>query len=107
MVVELNSRPGLGIQMANQAGLKERLVRLRKMKNVSEDRAVRLAKDLFGGEIEEEIEKRRALEIEVLKHRKTLTGISVTQDEDDELPAHRHCYSPWSAWQSHQSPQNA
>lgn len=56
MVVELNARPGLGIQAANEAGLKERLLRVKKLKNISEDRAVRLAKDLFGGEIEEEIE---------------------------------------------------
>ena len=34
---------------------------------------------------EEELEKRRALEIEVLKHRKALTGYSLVQDEDDEL----------------------
>lgn len=56
MVVELNARPGLGIQVANGTGLKERLLRVKKLKNISEDRAVRLAKDLFGGEIEEEIE---------------------------------------------------
>jgi len=56
MVVELNARPGLGIQVANQAGLKVRLKRLDRLKNVTEARAVRLAKDLFGGEIEEEIE---------------------------------------------------
>lgn len=56
LVVEINARPGLGIQQANQAGLKERLDRIKKLKVVSEDRAVRLAKDLFGGEIEEEVE---------------------------------------------------
>lgn len=57
LVVELNARPGLSIQVANQAGLKERLLRVRKLKKVSEDRAVRIAKDLFGGEIEEGIEE--------------------------------------------------
>lgn len=57
LVVELNARPGLSIQVANQAGLKERLQRVRKLKNVSEDRAVRIAKDLFGGEIEEGVEE--------------------------------------------------
>jgi alpha-L-glutamate ligase-like protein len=55
LVVELNARPGLSIQVANQAGLKERLLRVKKLKNISEDRAVRIAKDLFGGEIEEEV----------------------------------------------------
>lgn len=57
LVVELNARPGLSIQVANQAGLKERLLRVRKLKKVSEDRAVRIAKDLFGGEIEEGVEE--------------------------------------------------
>jgi len=56
LVVELNARPGLGIQQANQAGLKERLQQVRKLKNISEERAIRIAKDLFGGEIEEEVE---------------------------------------------------
>lgn len=63
VVIELNARPGLGIQAANQAGLKERLVRVRKLKNVSEDRAIRLAKDLFGGEIEEEVEELTGREV--------------------------------------------
>jgi alpha-L-glutamate ligase-like protein len=74
MVVELNARPGLGIQMANQAGLKERLLRLRKMKKVSEDRAVRLAKDLFGGEIEEEIESISGREVIGLSEEIIITG---------------------------------
>lgn len=56
LIIELNARPGLGIQQANQAGLKERLNQVRKLKNISEERSVRIAKDLFGGEIEEEIE---------------------------------------------------
>lgn len=56
MVVELNARPGLGIQVANEDGLKERIDKLKKVKNVSESKAIRLAKDLFGGEIDEELE---------------------------------------------------
>lgn len=56
MVVELNARPGLGIQAANQDGLKDRLEKVKKVKNVTESKAVRLAKDLFGGEIDDELE---------------------------------------------------
>ncbi|MDD3481176.1 MAG: sugar-transfer associated ATP-grasp domain-containing protein [Patescibacteria group bacterium] len=56
MVVELNARPGLGIQAANQDGLKDRLEKVRKVKSVTESKAVRLTKDLFGGEIDEELE---------------------------------------------------
>ncbi len=67
LIVELNARPGLGIQSANQAGLKERLLRVKKLKNITEDRAVRLAKDLFGGEIEEEIEEISGREVIGLK----------------------------------------
>lgn len=81
MIVELNSRPGLGIQAANQAGLKERLQRVRKLKLVTPERGVRIAKDLFGGEIDEEIESISGREIiglseEVLvfsKNRKKIT----------------------------------
>jgi alpha-L-glutamate ligase-like protein len=74
MVVELNARPGLSIQVANQAGLKDRLEKVKKLKNVSEDRAVRLAKDLFGGEIEEEIENISGREVIGLKEEVSLFG---------------------------------
>jgi len=74
MVVELNSRPGLGIQAANQDGLKERLLRVKKMKDISEARAVRLARDLFGGEIDEEIELLTGREVIGLSGNVSLTG---------------------------------
>jgi alpha-L-glutamate ligase-like protein len=56
MVVELNSRPGLSIQLANRDGLKWRLEKARGIKIKTVSQGIRLAKDLFGGEIEEEIE---------------------------------------------------
>lgn len=74
MIVELNSRPGLSIQVANQDGLKERLIRVKKLKNVSEGRAVRLARDLFGGEIEEEVETITGREVIGLSNEVTLFG---------------------------------
>ncbi len=56
VVVELNARPGLSIQVANQDGLGWRLKKAQGVKVKTVDQGIRLAKDLFGGEIEEEIE---------------------------------------------------
>lgn len=56
LIVELNARPGLSIQLANEDGLRWRLKKASGIKVKTTERAVRLAKDLFGGEIEEEIE---------------------------------------------------
>lgn len=53
LVFELNARPGLGIQMANNLGLRPRLERLKGIEDLSTKRAIRLAKTLFGGEIDE------------------------------------------------------
>ncbi len=56
VIVELNARPGLSIQIANRDGLKWRLEKARGIKVKSTLHGIRLGKDLFGGEIEEEIE---------------------------------------------------
>lgn len=56
VVVELNARPGLSIQIANDDGLRWRLKKAKGLKVKTVERGIRLAKDLFGGEIEEEIE---------------------------------------------------
>lgn len=56
MVFELNARPGLGIQMANNAGLRFRLERVAGVKVKNIKHAVRIAKNLFGGSVSEEIE---------------------------------------------------
>jgi alpha-L-glutamate ligase-like protein len=53
---ELNARPGLSIQIANLAGLKERLEKVAGLKIKTIARGVRVGMDLFGGEIEEELE---------------------------------------------------
>lgn len=54
--MELNARPGLDIQVANQEGLVTRLNRVEGLKIKTVRRGVALAQNLFGGEIEEEIE---------------------------------------------------
>ncbi len=57
MVLELNTRPGLAVQVANLAPLGERLERVRGLKVGNAKRAVNIAQDLFGGETEEEVEE--------------------------------------------------
>lgn len=56
VILEINARPGLSIQSANLSGLKERLDRVQGLKIKSTDHGVRVGMNLFGGEIEEEIE---------------------------------------------------
>jgi len=55
--MEINARPGLAIQNANQDGLKGRLQRVEGLTVKTLKRSVALAQNLFGGEIEEEIEE--------------------------------------------------
>lgn len=54
--LEINARPGLSIQVANLSGLRERLERVRGLKIKTTERGVRVGRDLFGGEVEEEVE---------------------------------------------------
>lgn len=57
VILELNARPGLSIQLANLSGLKERLNRISGLKIKTAERGMRVGMNLFGGEIEEEIEE--------------------------------------------------
>ena len=57
VVLELNARPGLSIQIANLAPLGIRLEKARGLKVKSIKQAIRLSQDLFGGQIEEELEE--------------------------------------------------
>lgn len=57
MVLELNARPGLAIQIANADGLKARLERVAGLKIATVKKGIQVGRDLFGGEIEEEIEE--------------------------------------------------
>lgn len=57
MVFELNARPGLAIQIANLDGLRGRLERVEGIKVRSVKHGIRIAKDVFGGEVEEDIEE--------------------------------------------------
>lgn len=55
VVLELNARPGLGIQVANMTPLRERLERLTGLKVTSPERGISIAKELFAGQFEEEV----------------------------------------------------
>ncbi len=57
VIVELNARPGLSIQIANLSGLKKRLQKVSDLKIKTLEKGIRVGKDLFGGEIEEELEE--------------------------------------------------
>ncbi|HLN18625.1 MAG TPA: sugar-transfer associated ATP-grasp domain-containing protein [Patescibacteria group bacterium] len=57
IIVELNARPGLSIQIANLAGLKGRLQRVSDIKIKTAKRGITLGMNLFGGEVEEEVEE--------------------------------------------------
>ncbi len=56
VVFELNARPGLGIQVANKTGLRWRLEKVKGLEIKSIKHGIRVAKNLFGGEVEESIE---------------------------------------------------
>ncbi|MCK5412845.1 MAG: ATP-dependent zinc protease [Candidatus Pacebacteria bacterium] len=57
VVLEVNAHSGLSIQIANLAPLKYRLQKVQGIKVQDESHGIRIAQDLFGGEIEEEIEE--------------------------------------------------
>lgn len=56
LVLEMNARPGLDIQLANMTPLKTRLKRLEGLIINGPEKGVQLAKNLFGEEMVEEIE---------------------------------------------------
>lgn len=57
IILELNARPGMEIQVANLATLKDRLLRVKGLKIKTIKKGIMVAKELFGGEIEQEIEE--------------------------------------------------
>lgn len=55
--LELNARPGLSIQLANMDGLLARLKRVEGLVVPTIEKGIKIGMNLFGGEIEEEIEE--------------------------------------------------
>jgi len=56
LVLEINARPGLDIQLANMTPLTNRLRRIEGLKVKTPEKGVQLARNLFGEEMAEEIE---------------------------------------------------
>jgi len=76
VVLELNARPGLSIQVANMAGLKRRLERVEGLKIKTIARGVAVGKNLFGGEIEEEMESASGKQVIGSVEKIEITGIN-------------------------------
>ncbi len=57
IVFEVNARPGLGIQVANNDSLKTRLERVKGLNIKNIEHGIRTSKTLFGGKVEKEIEQ--------------------------------------------------
>lgn len=56
IVFELNARSGLAIQTANLSGMRSRMERVKGLKIKSADHGIRVAQNLFGGTVEDELE---------------------------------------------------
>ena len=71
MVLEVNSRPGLSIQICNKAGLRQRMEKVEDIDVRSTNHAVTLAKYLFGESFFEKVEQKERIKtvepIEVIK----------------------------------------
>lgn len=71
MVLEVNARPGLSIQICNKAGLKARMEKVEDMEVRSVDHAVSLAKYLFGEGFFEKVEMKERIKtvapLEIIK----------------------------------------
>lgn len=57
LVLEVNARPGLGIQLANKAALKRRLERVEDLEVKTVEKGIRIGKELFGIEMAKKIEE--------------------------------------------------
>lgn len=63
MVVELNAQPGLTIQVANQAGLRRRLERVRDLNVLGAEHGVKIAQSLFAASFSDKIISEEGLTI--------------------------------------------
>lgn len=83
VVLEANARPGLAIQFANLAPLKERLEKIANLKIKTVKRAIQISKNLFGGEIEEEVEEITGKTLIGLKIKTNIFGLDERYSEVD------------------------
>jgi len=76
VIVELNARAGLSIQLANDSGLRWRLRKAGGLSVKSVSKGIRLAKDLFGGEIELGIESLSGKDVIGIYETVKVTGVN-------------------------------
>ncbi len=62
-IIEINARPGLDVQVANLSPLRSRMERIKGLKIKSTKQAIRISKELFGGDIERRVEDVTGLQI--------------------------------------------
>ncbi len=63
VLLEINARAGLGVQIANLAPLRKRLERIEGVKVTTPAKGVRIAKDMFGNIVEKEIQNLSGKEV--------------------------------------------
>lgn len=81
IVFELNARSGLAVQIANLSGMRERLERIKGLKIKDSDHGIRVAQNLFGGEVEDEIKAVSGRQIVGLIEKVTLFPIELKAAE--------------------------
>lgn len=74
IILELNARPGLAIQIANVTGLRERLERVKGLHVETVKKGAKIAQGLFGGGLEEELEELSGKRIIGAREQITLHG---------------------------------
>ncbi|MBU1992445.1 MAG: tyrosine/phenylalanine carboxypeptidase domain-containing protein [Patescibacteria group bacterium] len=63
LLIEINARAGLGVQIANLAPLRRRLERIEGVKVTTPEKGIRIAKDMFGNVMEKELAHKTGKEI--------------------------------------------
>jgi len=85
VIAELNARSGLSIQNANLAPLRERLERVEGLEIKSYKRGARIAQNLFGGEIEEEVEEITGKRVVGIFEKITIEGAGIAKEVEAKL----------------------
>ncbi|MBI2410521.1 MAG: ATP-dependent zinc protease [Candidatus Kerfeldbacteria bacterium] len=81
VVLELNARPGLGIQVANMIPLRERLDRIKGLRVESPEHGITIAKDLFGGHFQAEVTSVTGRQVVGLVESVTVYGVEDKQKQ--------------------------
>ena len=63
LIVELTARPGMGIQIANMAGLRRRIERVEGLEDVTPGRGIEVAKALFAERFSDKIMAERGVKV--------------------------------------------